>query len=64
MKWFYNAEQIEPPEPEYYECPVCGDEIPYGTMLYFNRMGDCVGCEGCLGTRFVEDVYADMEYEV
>lgn len=57
---FYNPNAVEPPEEETYYCPVCEEEIPYGTKLYFNEMGDCVGCEDCLSTRFVEDFYDEL----
>ena len=61
---FSNPNAVEPPEEEYYECPVCGAEIPYGTELFYNKMGDCVGCEECITTKFVEDVYEEEEYAV
>ena len=67
MKWAYNPynpEAVEPPEPEYYECPICGEEIPYGSVLYYNNMGECVGCEECVTAKFVEDVYEEEEYAV
>ena len=56
--WFYDAEEVEPPEPDMYECPVCGEEIPYGTDLYF-RDGECVGCENCITTKCVEDYWVE-----
>ena len=57
-------EMINPPEDEMYECPICGAEIPNGTQLYYNDMGECVGCEECITTKFVEDVYAEEDYAV
>ena len=55
---------LNPPEPEYYECPVCGEEIPYGTELFFNDMGECVGCEECLTRKYVEDYYEDVDIAI
>lgn len=52
---------VEPPEVETYTCPVCGEEIEYGTYLYFND-NKCVGCEYCLERKFVEDVYDEEAY--
>lgn len=63
MRWVYNPNAVEPPEPDMYECPVCGEDIPYGTLLYY-RDNECVGCEHCLETKFVEDVYEEDEYAV
>ena len=57
-------DRINPPDEEMFVCPVCEEEIPYGTMLYYNEMGECVGCECCLTTKFVEDVYEEEEYAV
>lgn len=50
---------LEPPEPDYYECPCCGAEIPVGTFLYYDESGNCVGCEECITMKFVEDVAED-----
>lgn len=55
---------VNPPDEEYYECPICGEEIPYGTELYYDNMGNCVGCEECITKRFVEDVFGEEEYAV
>ena len=52
---------LNPPDEETYECPVCGEEIPYGTYLYFNDMGDVVGCEYCISKRCVEDYMEDVD---
>lgn len=58
---FYNPNAVEPPEDdETYYCPVCEEEIPYGSKLYFNDMGDCVGCEYCITFHFVEDYYEEL----
>ena len=54
----YNPNAVEPPEPDTYECPVCGAEIASGTFLYFND-GECVGCEDCITTRFAEDYFEE-----
>ena len=56
--------EINPPDEKMYVCPVCEEEIPYGTELYYNEMGECVGCEYCLTTKLVEDVYEEEEYAV
>lgn len=45
------------PEPETIMlCPVCDAELGNGDILYYNDMGECVGCEDCVDKRFVEDV--------
>lgn len=55
---------LNPPEPDYYECPVCEREIPYGTLLFYNEMGECVGCEDCITTKYVEDYYEEMDLAI
>lgn len=55
---------LNPPDEEVYFCPVCEAEIASGTELYFNDSGECVGCEECLTTKYVEDVYEEDEYAV
>ena len=50
-------ERTDPPEPTYYECPVCGEEITGGDKLYFDENGDCVGCDGCIATMYAEDYF-------
>lgn len=55
---------LTPPEPEYYECPVCEAEISAGTELYFNDMGECVGCEECITTKYVEDYYEEVGWAI
>lgn len=62
MRWTYNPEAVEPPDEEMFNCPVCGEEIPYGTQLYYNSNKECVGCEHCLDTKFVEDVYEEERF--
>lgn len=52
----------EPPEEETYICPICGQEIPSGVRLFFNNMGECVGCEECLTAKYVEDYYEEQNY--
>lgn len=61
MRWEYNPNAVEPSEDDMYECPICGAEIPNGTMLYY-RDNECVGCEECVSTKFVEDVYSEEDY--
>ena len=53
---------LNPPDEQVYECPVCEREIPYGTLLFYNEMGECVGCEECITTKYVEDYYEEVEY--
>ena len=60
----YNPNAVEPPDLETYICPVCGEEIEYGTYLYYNANKECVGCEYCLETKLVEDAYEEDRYAV
>lgn len=55
-------ERIDPPDEETFICPVCEQEISPGTELFFNDMGECVGCEECIARQYVEDYYEDLEY--
>lgn len=55
-------ERIDPPDEETFICPVCEREITYGTMLFFNEDNDCVGCEECLHTKYVEDYQEEQDY--
>ena len=61
ISYTYNPNAVNPPDEEMYECPVCGAEIPNGTVLYYNG-NECVGCEECITTKFVEDVYEEDAY--
>ena len=56
--WFYNPEAVEPPEPDYYECPVCGTELSGGSTVYI-RDGEIVGCEECIETRDAADYFEE-----
>ena len=59
----YNPNAVEPPEDDaVYECPVCGTELYDGHELYYDKDGDCVGCEFCVTTRFAEDVAEEENY--
>ena len=55
-------ERIDPPDEETFICPVCEEEIPYGTELFFDMNGECVGCEECLTKKFVEDYREEQDY--
>ncbi len=58
-RWFYNPEAVEPPEEEEEKmyCPVCDHRIYCGEYLYFDRHRECIGCEYCTFTKFVEDCF-------
>ena len=53
---FYNPNTIDPPDPEYYICPVCGAELSYGSRVYTDDDGNVIGCEECIHEKWAEDV--------
>ena len=63
ISYTYNPNAVESPEEDYYECPICGAELPSGSILYY-RDSECVGCEECVKTRYIEDVYEEEDYAV
>ena len=53
---FYNPNAIDPPDPEYYICPVCGAELNSGSEVFVDEDGDIIGCEECVRRKYAEDV--------
>ena len=53
---FYNPNATDPPDPEYYICPVCGAELNYGSEVFVDEDGDIIGCEECVRRKYAEDV--------
>ena len=47
---------LEPPEEEYYYCPVCGAKLCYGDEVYIDGYDDIIGCVECIRTKYAEDV--------
>lgn len=47
---------LEPPEEEYYYCPVCGAKLCYGDEVYIDGNDDIIGCVECIRTKYAEDV--------
>lgn len=49
---------LEPPEPDYYECPVCGAELSGGSTVYISN-GEIVGCEDCIYAKDAADYFEE-----
>lgn len=53
---FYNPNDINPPDPEYYYCPVCGAELVCDSKVYVDDDGNIIGCEECIFEKWAEDL--------
>lgn len=42
--------------PQNYKCPLCGGECE---KVYFDTLGDIVGCDVCLEMRWADDLVND-----
>lgn len=48
-----TAVWITPPQPRFYRCPGCGQEV--FEEVYVNQSGTILGCDRCLRARAVEE---------
>lgn len=57
--WIRDAEQNGMPEPEPYNCPVCGAECP--EWLYRDKRNhEILGCDICLESIAADDYFLSL----